>query len=104
MAELRNAQRISYKATYNQISPTATVHEPPSSSRRPVPRRAFDKAAFVQSLRIVAEELPVLEEGDLEEREPCRRLCSRRAARQRPHRVRRRSTTPPRSPTSTRAP
>src|SRR6478735_7049970 len=63
MAELRNAQRVSYKATYNQISPTATVHEPPSSSRRPVPRRAFDKAAFVQSLRIVAEELPVLKKA-----------------------------------------
>ena len=63
MAELRNAQRVSYKATYNQISPTATVHEPPSSSRRPVPRRAFDKAAFVQSLRIVAQELPVLKKA-----------------------------------------
>src|SRR3954454_23207604 len=60
MTELRNAQRISYKATYNQISPTTTVRRPPSTARIPVPQRAIDKAAFVQSLRIVAAELPIL--------------------------------------------
>ena len=65
MAELKNAQRVTYKATYNQISPTATVHGTTDAAggEGAVPLRAFDKAAFVQSLRIVAEELPILKKA-----------------------------------------
>ena len=67
MADLRNSQRISYKATYNQISAAATIadtgtqdgvsHEGGGRKGR---FRAVEKAAFVQTLRIVAEELPLL--------------------------------------------
>ena len=62
MAELKNAQRVTYKATYNQISPTATVRGTTDAAggEGAVPLRAFDKAAFVQSLRIVPDELPIL--------------------------------------------
>ncbi len=65
MAELKNSQRVSYKATYNQISPTATVRgtTDAAGSAKGLPLRAFDKAAFVQSLRIVADELPILKKG-----------------------------------------
>ena len=65
MAELKSAQRVTYKATYNQISPTATVRGTTDAAGRggAVPLRAFDKAAFVQSLRIVAEELPILKKA-----------------------------------------
>jgi len=63
MADLKNSQRVSYKATYNQISPTATTtattgaagHNPTKSLSR-----AVEKAAFIQSLRIVPAELDVL--------------------------------------------
>ena len=65
MAELKNSQRVTYKATYNQISPTATVRgtTDAAGSAKGVPLRAFDKAVFVQSLRIVADELPILKKG-----------------------------------------
>ena len=65
MAELKNAQRVTYKATYNQISPTATVRGTTDAAggQGAVPLRAFDKAAFVQSLRIVADELPILKKA-----------------------------------------
>ena len=65
MAELKNAQRVTYKATYNQISPTATVRGTTDAAGREgaPPLRAFDKAAFVQSLRIVADELPTLKKA-----------------------------------------
>ena len=65
MAELKNAQRVTYKATYNQISPTATVRGTTDAAggEGALPLRAFDKAAFVQSLRIVADELPILKKA-----------------------------------------
>ena len=52
MAELKNAHRVTYKATYNQISPTATVGATtdPAGGEGAVLLRAFDKAAFLQSL------------------------------------------------------
>ena len=59
MADLRNSQRISYKATYNQISPTPVA----SRDGNPPPKsllRAIEKTAFVQSLKIVPHELPIL--------------------------------------------
>lgn len=59
MASLRNAQRISYKATYCQISPTqraAISRKSPTGKLR----RAVEKTAFVQALRIVASELAAL--------------------------------------------
>jgi hypothetical protein len=59
MADLKNSQRISYKATYNQISPTATI-----GAGKPNPTktlsRAIEKAAFVQELRIISDELAAL--------------------------------------------
>jgi hypothetical protein len=58
MAELRNAQRISYKATYNQISPTVTVTASAAGGKpSKLHVRALDKAAFVQSLQITPDEL-----------------------------------------------
>jgi len=65
MAELKNAQRVTYKATYNQISPTAAVRGTTDAAGGAggLPLRAFDKAAFVQSLRIVADELPTLKKA-----------------------------------------
>jgi hypothetical protein len=65
MAELKNAHRVTYKATYNQISPTATVGATtdPAGGEGAVLLRAFDKAAFLQSLRIVADELPILKKA-----------------------------------------
>ena len=74
MADLKNSQRISYKATYNQIS-AQPVLVPPNGDRHGHGHiktgllRAVEKTAFVQSLRIVPEELPalgrpLLERGD----------------------------------------
>jgi hypothetical protein len=60
MAERKNAQRVSYKATYNQISPVSTVANSDGAGRTKLPSRALDKAAFVQSLGIVPAELPIL--------------------------------------------
>jgi hypothetical protein len=67
MADLRNSQRISYKATYNQISPAATIADTGTQDGvgdegggRQRRFRAVEKVAFVQALRIVAEELPAL--------------------------------------------
>ena len=89
MAELKNAQRVTYKATYNQISPTATVRGTTDAAggEGAVPLRAFDKAAFVQSLRIVADELPILKKASIVECGRAGRLRRRRGPRQRPHRV-----------------
>ena len=60
MAELKNSQRISYKATYNQISPTATMRaDGNGKNKNPVQslKRALEKTAFLQALRIIPEEL-----------------------------------------------
>ena len=57
MADLKNSQRISYKATYNQISATPTAGKTTGSLSR-----AVEKAAFVQSLRIIPAELNTLKE------------------------------------------
>jgi hypothetical protein len=64
MSDLRNSQRISYKATYNQVSPTATISDTGEQNGdrnqgriRQGPFRAVEKVAFVQALRIVPEEL-----------------------------------------------
>src|SRR6478672_8392620 len=63
MAELKNSQRVTYKATYNQISPTATVAGATGGGQTKLPTRAVEKAAFVQSLRIVTAELAILKKG-----------------------------------------
>jgi hypothetical protein len=62
MSGLKNAQRISYKATYNQISPTAPVKGDPQNPKDPGKShmRAVEKAAFIQSLGIIASELASL--------------------------------------------
>ncbi|HEY6759965.1 MAG TPA: type II secretion system protein GspG [Baekduia sp.] len=65
MADLKNAQRISYKATYNQISAQPVLAPPDGKGghghvKTPPLLRAVEKAAFVQALRIVPEELPPL--------------------------------------------
>jgi hypothetical protein len=67
MADLRNSQRISYKATYNQISAAATIADTGTQDGvsdegggRKGRFRAVEKVAFVQALRIVADELPPL--------------------------------------------
>lgn len=59
MAELKNSQRISYKATYNQVSVSATTG---TNRNNPVNSlsRAVEKTAFVQALRIVPQELAAL--------------------------------------------
>lgn len=57
MADLKNSQRVSYKATYNQISPSvgsATDLMPYQLSR------AVEKAAFIQSLAMATSELATL--------------------------------------------
>lgn len=61
MADLKNSQRISYKATYNQISPTAAVRTATGGPTKSL-LRAVEKTAFVQSLRIIPQELAVLKE------------------------------------------
>jgi hypothetical protein len=66
MAELGNSRRISYKATYNQISPAATVRgngDHPSKSLD----RAMEKAVFIQALRIAPAEVAVLKRGPSEQ-------------------------------------
>ena len=66
MTDLKNSQRISYKATYNQISPAATIgdtgirHAGEEERGRGKKFRAIEKAAFVQALRIIPEELSYL--------------------------------------------
>src|SRR2546425_3319891 len=59
MADLKNSQRISYKATYTQISPTATTRSNGSTPTKSL-LRAVEKTAFVQSLRMIPQELAVL--------------------------------------------
>ncbi len=59
MAALKHAQRISYKATYCQISPPQTTPVPRDSPIRRL-SRAVEKTAFIQSLRVVAPELALL--------------------------------------------
>lgn len=59
MADLRNSQRISYKATYNQISAgpaVAGTGEHPAKS----PSRAIEKAAFAQTLQLTPHELAAI--------------------------------------------
>jgi hypothetical protein len=56
MADLENSKRISYKAIYNQISPTATTGTSKNSPTKSL-SRAIEKTAFVQSLRITPQEL-----------------------------------------------
>jgi hypothetical protein len=62
MGDLKNSQRISYKATYNQISPGVKQSETP---QQPTPavlnlRRGLEKAAFVQSLLVRQQELSAI--------------------------------------------
>jgi type II secretion system (T2SS) protein G len=68
MADLKNSQRISYKATYNQISPgvkqTETPHQPPPAVVQL--KRGLEKAAFVQSLQVRPQELSGLKGTYLE--------------------------------------
>jgi hypothetical protein len=62
MAELGNSRRISYKATYSQISGAANVVEGTETNdgvpigghtaRLKGSQRAFEKTAFIQSLGI----------------------------------------------------
>jgi hypothetical protein len=59
MAELKNSQRISYKATYNQISPTTTASAA-GNNVTSLLQRAVEKTAFIQSLRILPQELSSL--------------------------------------------
>lgn len=61
MPGLKNAQRISYKATYNQISATALAKRSTDDPKTKL-SRAIEKAAFVQSLGIVAAELASVQE------------------------------------------
>ena len=60
MADLKNSQRVSYKATYNQISPTATIANVGGKPVLP-PFRAVEKTAFIQSLRIIPQELTAIQ-------------------------------------------
>jgi hypothetical protein len=63
MADLKNSQRISYKATYNQISAKAATASAGGRDRTPtVPSRALEKTAFVQSLRIIPQELAAIKD------------------------------------------
>ena len=89
MAELRNAQRVTYKATYNQISPTATVHGTTDAAGA----RGGSAAARLRQgrIRAVAPDrrggAADPEEGDVVECGRAAAYCSRRGPRQRPHRV-----------------
>jgi hypothetical protein len=64
MADLKNSQRISYKATYNQISAKPILDSGGEGGNggkgKPPLMRALEKVGFVQSLNIVPEELPSL--------------------------------------------
>ncbi|MEO8147437.1 MAG: type II secretion system protein GspG [Bacteroidia bacterium] len=59
MADLKNSQRINYKATYNQISPGISDSRDPKDPKHPgnTLKRGLEKAAFIQSLRIAQQEL-----------------------------------------------
>jgi hypothetical protein len=74
MAELKNSQRISYKATYSQISPTPqpSAGNSPGSGSTPVMvlSRAVEKTAFIQSLRIQRQELAALQKQSTERGHP----------------------------------
>ncbi|NLH68820.1 MAG: hypothetical protein GX454_01365 [Brooklawnia sp.] len=58
MTDLQNSRRVSYKATYNQISGQSIVQQ--GSGKQLLPHRAFEKAAFVQSLQIRPGELSAI--------------------------------------------
>jgi hypothetical protein len=60
MTGLKNAQRISYKATYNQVSPTRLAEGNKNNPTKSL-LRAVEKVAFVQSLRIIPGELTSIE-------------------------------------------
>jgi hypothetical protein len=70
MPQLRNSIRASYKATYNQISPTgiaapnAQQNIKAPQKRGAAPYRAIEKAAFIQSLRISPSELASFKERE----------------------------------------
>jgi hypothetical protein len=59
MADLKNSQRISYKATYNQISSTARTSSTGNDPTKSL-SRAVEKTAFVQTLRIIPQELAAI--------------------------------------------
>jgi hypothetical protein len=66
MADLKNSQRNSYKATYNQMSPAIITADTPGnrpSKGKPTAslHRAVEKTAFMQSLRITPEEFAPLQ-------------------------------------------
>jgi hypothetical protein len=56
MNPLKNSQRISYKATYSQISPTVAAGGTGANPTQSL-TRAVEKAAFVQSLRVTPQEI-----------------------------------------------
>ena len=60
MADLKNSQRVTYKATYNQISPTVTIAKDGGKPPHP-PFRAVEKTAFIQSMRIIPQELTAIQ-------------------------------------------
>jgi hypothetical protein len=60
MAELKNSQRISYKATYNQISPSSTAGTGANNPTKSL-SRAVEKTAFVQALRFNTQELAAIQ-------------------------------------------
>jgi hypothetical protein len=62
MADLKNSQRINYKATYVQLKPTPADPKRDGRGGKAVPSRAIEKAAFVQSLAITQHELRMLKE------------------------------------------
>ena len=75
MADLTNSKRVSYKATYNQVSPSATATSSASSGSsqgtgkrgsrsgapyRPASARPFEKAALIRALDLVPAEVQAL--------------------------------------------
>jgi hypothetical protein len=59
MAELKSSQRISYKVTYNQISPSVTTRSDGTNPTKSL-TRAVEKTTFIQALRIIPQELTAI--------------------------------------------
>ncbi len=56
MSDLKNSQRISYKATYVQVSPKTPVGQNPANPTAKL-GRAVEKTGFVQAVRVTGPEL-----------------------------------------------
>lgn len=65
MPDLKNSQRITYKATYVQKSPTTRKEDQPGDPPKGL-QRALEKTAFVQSLMIAPEELAAIKQRALD--------------------------------------